>query len=147
MERLLYLPVPRLTLSQFGLAYAIALVAMAILDGFWLGWLARDFYKREMGDLMAESIRIGPAALFYLLYPLGLVYLALQPAPAAAAEAFLRCAVVGLVAYGAYDLTNLAIVRGWSLRLCLADMAWGTAASALAGGVASLLAVPAAARG
>lgn len=137
----------RLTFSQFGLACGIALLAMALLDRLWLGWLARDFYKREMGDLMAESIRIAPAVLFYLLYPLGLVYLALQPPPVVASEAFLRCAAVGLVAYGAYDLTNLAIVRGWSLRLCLVDMAWGTAASALAGTVAWLLAMPASAPG
>ena len=137
----------RLTLTEFGLAYLATLVALAVLDGVWLGWLARDFYKREIGDLLAESVRLGPAALFYLLYPLGLTYLALQPPPPTAIEAALRCAVVGLVAYGTYDLTNLATLRGWSMRISFADMAWGTFASALAGTIAWVIAVPAAAKG
>ena len=125
-----------MTLGQLGLAYGIALVAMAALDGVWLGWLARDFYKGELGALMADTVRWGPAALFYLLYPLGLVFLALQPQPASWFEAVLRCAAVGLVAYGTYDLSNLATLRGWSLRLCLVDIAWGTVASAVAGAAA-----------
>ena len=139
------MPLQRLTLAEFGLAYAVALVATALLDGLWLGWLARDLYRREIGDLMADPIRIGPAVLFYVLYPLGLVYLALQPPPPAVLDAALRAAVVGLVAYGAYDLTNLATLRGWSARLCLVDMAWGTVASALAGTLAHLVAVGSAA--
>ncbi len=132
----------RLSPAQFGLAYLVALVAMGVLDALWLGWLARDFYKREIGDMMVESVRIVPAALFYVLYPLGLVYLALQPAPDGLGEAVLRCAVVGLVAYGAYDLSNLATLRGWSTRLVAVDMAWGLVASATAGAAAYWLAVP-----
>ncbi len=131
----------RLTTAQFGLAYLVALVVMGALDAIWLGWLARDFYKREIGDMMVESVRVVPAALFYLLYPLGLVYLALQPAPAGFGEAVLRCAVVGLVAYGAYDLSNLATLRGWSTRLVMLDMAWGMVASAIAGAAAYWLAL------
>lgn len=52
-----------------------------------------------------------------------------------------------LVACGAYDLSSLATLRGWSLRLCLVDMAWGAAASAFAGGLACLIGVLASARG
>ena len=137
----------RMTPGQLALAYGVALVAMAVLDGVWLGWLARDFYKGELGALMAETVRWGPAALFYLLYPLGLVFLALQPQPSSWFEAVLRCAVVGLVAYGTYDLSNLATLRGWSLRLCVVDIAWGTVASAVAGAVAYWVVGAAPARG
>ena len=141
------MPLQRLSLTEFGLVYLAVFVALAVLDAVWLGWFARDFYKREIGDLMAESVRLGPASLFYLLYPLGLTYLALQPPPSTVLEAALRCAVVGLVAYGTYDLTNLATLRGWSTRLFLADVAWGTFASALAGTIAWVVAVPSAAKG
>jgi uncharacterized membrane protein len=111
-----------MTIAQFGLAYGMAFVVMTALDGAWLGLLARDFYRAELGALMAESVRWGPAALFYLLYPLGLVALALHPLPVSWFEAVLRCALVGLVAYGAYDLTNLATLRGWSVRLSIVDV-------------------------
>jgi uncharacterized membrane protein len=66
----------------------------------------------------------------------GLVTLALQPLPPSASTALWRAALFGLVAYGAYDLTNLATLRQWSVKLALVDMAWGTLASALAGVVA-----------
>jgi len=133
----------RMTIADVGLAYAVALLLMVALDGAWLGWLARRFYRAELGALMAESVRWVPAALFYLLYPLGLVALALHPLPVSWFEAVLRCALVGLVAYGTYDLTNLATLRGWSLRLCIVDVAWGAFASALAGAAAYWVVAPA----
>ena len=136
-----------MTLAQTGLAYVVALVVMAALDGAWLGWLARDFYRREMGALLADPVRRVPAALAYGLYPLGLVWLALSPPSALGSEAVLRCAIVGLLAYGTYDLSNLATLRGWSLRLCVVDIAWGTVASALVGAAAYCVVGVAAGRG
>jgi len=128
--------VPRLTMARLGLAYVVALLVVVILDAVWLGVLAGDFYKREMGPLMSGSVRIVPAALFYLLYPLALVYLALFREPADRSEALWRSAVFGLAAYGAYDLTTLAIVPGWPVLLNLVDWAWGGVAGTLAGAAA-----------
>lgn len=121
------------------LAYVGALLVMSVLDALWLGWLARDFYQRELGALMRAEVWITPAALFYLLYPAGLVLLALWPRPAQASTALWRSALVGLVAYGSYDLTNLATLLGFSPLLALVDIAWGTSASALAGWAGWLL--------
>ena len=124
----------RLSAAQFGLAYAVVLAVVVALDMIWLGVLARDLYKREMGSLMTDSVRVVPVAMFYLLYPLALVYLALFSSPAGWGEALLRSAVLGLAAFGAYDLTNMAIVRGWPVRLSVIDWAWGAVAATLAGG-------------
>ena len=115
----------RLGAGQLALAYAAALVAILVLDGLWLGFVAKDLYRREMGGLMAEQVRVVPIIAFYLLYPLALVYLTLFSAPSGRGEAIVRGAVLGLAAYGAYDLTNLAIVRDWPLRISLIDWAWG----------------------
>ena len=123
----------RLTAARFGLAYVVVLLVVLGLDALWLGILAKDFYRREMGSLMSHSVRVAPAALFYLLYPLALVYLALFRMPASKGEAVFRSAVVGLAAYGAYDLTNMAIVAGWPVTLSLIDWAWGGLAGAAAG--------------
>jgi uncharacterized membrane protein len=118
------------------LTYAAALLVIGVLDALWLGWLARDFYQREMGALMLPELKKLPAALFYLGYPLGLLALALTPHPGTLANAVLRSALLGLIAYGAYDLTNLATLKGWSPRLAMVDMAWGMVLSAVAGAVA-----------
>jgi uncharacterized membrane protein len=126
--------VSRMTLAQAGLAYLAVFVAVAVLDAVWLGVLTKDLYRREMGSLMADSFRVVPAILFYLLYPLALVYLVLWNQPSGWVDAVLRSAALGLAAYGAYNLTNLAIVRGWPVQLSLIDWTWGGVVSALAGG-------------
>ena len=115
----------RLAPGAFGLAWLAAFVAMLALDGIWLGLVAKGMYQREMGSLMADPVRIVPILAFYLLFPIALVYLALFNAPSGWGEAILRGAVLGLAAYGAYDLTNLAVVRDWPVRLTMIDWAWG----------------------
>src|SRR5436190_1175384 len=84
----------------------MALVAILVLDGLWLGLIAKDLYKREMGSLMAEQVRVLPVIVFYALYPAALVYLTLMAPPSGWPEAALRGAILDLAAYGAYDLTN-----------------------------------------
>lgn len=120
--------------------YLAALLVMGLLDALWLGLLARDFYRQEMGAQMVEQIRWVPALLFYVAYPAALVALALFPAGQPFGQQVLRAALVGLVAYGVYDLTNLATLRHWPLRLALVDMAWGTFASMLTGAAAAWVA-------
>jgi uncharacterized membrane protein len=113
--------------------YAAALLVIGVLDGLWLGFVARDFYRNEMASLAAPEVRKLPAALFYFLYPAALLALALVPAPAEWTQAAARAALVGLACYGTYELTNLATLRHWSWSLAAVDMAWGTALSAAAG--------------
>ncbi len=110
---------------------------MGALDGRRLGWLARGFwfYQRELGVLVPDSVRVAPAALYYLLYPAAIVYLALLPS-SSLGEAARRSALLGLTAFGVCDLTNLATLRGDSLALTVVDMAWGGFASALGGAAA-----------
>jgi uncharacterized membrane protein len=120
-------------MSAWWFGYGAALVVIGVLDGVWLGLVARDFYRQEMGELMAPTVRALPAAVFYLAYPAGLVSLALQPLPPSASGALWRAALVGAVAYGTYDLTNLAVLRNASVKLALVDLAWGTLISAVAG--------------
>lgn len=114
--------------------YAAVLIAFVAIDAAWLGWIARDFYRERMGDLMAEKPNMIAAAAFYLLYPAGLVFFALLPALDVQSwtTALLRGALFGLFAYATYDLTNLAVIRNWSTSLSLIDMAWGAALSGVA---------------
>jgi uncharacterized membrane protein len=119
--------------ARFLAAYAVALATLCLLDGLWLGWVARDFYRHELGALMADNVRIVPAALYYLLYPAVVVYLALTPIATSPVQATVRSAVLGLAAFGVYDLTNLALLRGYSLTMTAVDMAWGGLATAVAG--------------
>lgn len=116
--------------------YLTALLVLGVLDGVWLGWLMRSFYRRHIGAQMADQPRWRPALLFYLSYPAALIVLALLPAGQPPMLQVARAALVGLVAYGVYDLTNRATLRHWPLKLALVDVAWGTFASTAAGAAA-----------
>lgn len=119
------------------LAYVAAFVALIVLDGVWLGAVARAFYADRLGSLLKDEPDLLAAALFYVAYPAGLVFLAVRPAVARSVRAAaLDGAVLGLVAYGTYDLTNLATLRGWPVDVTVVDILWGTvlgAACAAAG--------------
>lgn len=124
-------------MNTFLKPYLAALIVMGVLDALWLGLLARDFYRQEIGTQMLEQVRWVPAALFYFVYPAALVALALFPTGQPLSHQIARAALVGLVAYGVYDASNLATLKSWSVKLALVDTVWGVFASTLAGAAAA----------
>jgi uncharacterized membrane protein len=118
-------------MTRWLLVYAATALVMVVIDIIWLGYVARPLYQRGIGHLMAEPFRLAPAAVFYALYPVGLVVFAVLPQKGLVHTAVLA-GLFGLLAYATYDLTNLATLRGWPLWLSLMDMAWGTGVSVVA---------------
>jgi uncharacterized membrane protein len=114
------------------IAYAAAIVAFIVIDGIWLGLVARNFYAEQLGDLLRKNFLVVPGAAFYLAYTAGLVFLAVRPAQTelSLANVALYGAIVGFLAYGTYDMTNLATVRDWPVLVSVVDLAWGTLLSA-----------------
>jgi uncharacterized membrane protein len=110
--------------------YLITLFFYSAIDFIWIGFVARPWFNRELGDLLVDSIQWIPASIFYLFYPLALLLFAIQPADSLQ-KAFLLGAALGLTAYAAYDLTNLATLKNWPVKLAICDMAWGAFASAI----------------
>jgi uncharacterized membrane protein len=109
-------------------------IAFLILDGIWLGFIAKDFYAKQLGPLMAKPVRIEFAALFYVIYVTGLWGIAgfqTLDAPSLTTT-FAWGAAIGFIAYSTYDLSNLAATRNWPVAMSFVDMAWGTLASGLA---------------
>ncbi|MEO7654239.1 MAG: DUF2177 family protein [Sphingomicrobium sp.] len=115
-------------------AYIGAALAMMVLDAIWLTLAAPRLYRPQLGDLLAESFRMGPAALFYFLYVAGIVFLAVAPGLAADkwTVALTRGMALGLIAYATYDLTNQATLRQWSSLVSVVDIAWGTILTGIA---------------
>jgi uncharacterized membrane protein len=114
------------------ITYFTTLATFLAIDMLWLAWLARATYAAEMGDLVRKQPNVMAAAVFYLLYAAGLVFFAITPALKAGSvmQAAGLGAALGLVAYGTYDLTNLSVLNGFTLRIALLDLAWGTCLSA-----------------
>jgi uncharacterized membrane protein len=117
--------------------YAIALPVFFAIDMAWLGWIAKDFYRAQIGALLKPEVNWIAAVAFYLLFLAGLVFFVIEPAmeKKSFTDALLRGAFFGLVTYATYDLTNLAVAKDWPLLVTVVDMAWGMV---LAASVASL---------
>lgn len=112
---------------RFVVGYIAFLVAFGICDAIWLGTMTARLYRPVLGDLIVEQVRYWPAALFYFGFPLGVVHFALMPAlrDGGASAAMVNGALIGLLAYATYDLTNYATLRPWTLTITLVDLAYG----------------------
>ena len=115
------------------IAYIGSLLGFLLLDAIWLGLVAKNSYIQAMQGLMREDVHVWPWVVFYSLYCMAIVYLVVLPRkdsdsgrPVLAAGA-----VLGAAAYGAYNMTNYALLAGWPLGISLQDWAWGTVVTSL----------------
>lgn len=112
--------------------YAIALPVFFAIDMVWLGLIAKDFYRAQIGTLMKSDINWTAAIIFYLLFIVGLVLFVITPAVEKGSwtHALLFGALFGLVCYATYDLTNLAVAKDWPLLVTIVDLVWGAVLAA-----------------
>jgi uncharacterized membrane protein len=117
-------------MSRYLVAYLAVAVVLVALDMLWLRGIATNWYQQGIGHLMSPQVNMVAGALFYLLFPVGLVIFAVSPG---LTDPWWRAAVFGALfgffAYATYDLTNLAILKDWPLGLSVMDIAWGSVVS------------------
>lgn len=115
-------------------AYLVSLVVFLGVDFVWLSTMGAALYRATLGDLLAPTVRLPPAIVFYLAYPVGIVVFAVLPA--LASDSWMRGAVLGALlgalAYATYDLTNYATLRTWSLQITVLDILYGAVATGAA---------------
>ena len=124
-------------MSDWIILWIAAAVVFLIIDMVWLTSIGRGLYVAEMGPLLREPVNLPAAGAFYILYITGLMIMVIWPAFQAqsVSQALLHGALLGLIAYGTYDLTNLAVMKGFTTRIAIIDMIWG---SVLTGAVSAL---------
>ena len=108
-------------------ATIITALIFLIIDIIWLSFAVKSFYRPNIGHLLLDKPVIWAAAMFYFIYVLGIGVVIIEPninfdnTPSFLLKAF----IFGLVAYGTYNLTNMATVKGWSSNVVFFDMIWG----------------------
>ena len=124
-------------MTQWIILWIAAAILFLLIDMVWLLWLGRSFYVSEIGELLRQPPNVGAAVAFYILYVTGLMVMVVWPAVqgGSVGQAVLYGAVLGLVAYGTYDLTNLAVMKGFTTRIAIIDMIWGTVLTAAVSGI------------
>jgi uncharacterized membrane protein len=119
-------------IGSFIKIYLITLPIFFAIDMIWLGFIAKDFYRENLGQLLSPNINWTAAIIFYLLFIGGLVVFVISPAVEknSLVHALIYGALFGLITYATYDLTNLATLKDWSLTVTVVDLIWGMVLSA-----------------
>ncbi len=128
-------------MSKLLAAYGAIFTVMLAIDLLWLGVIAKPLYQKGIGHLMADSPNIWAAAIFYIIFPIGLMLFAVAPfgSEPDLKRVMISAAAFGFFAYATYDLTNLALMKNWPLTLSMIDVAWGTFASTVSAAAGKLM--------
>jgi uncharacterized membrane protein len=121
-------------MPRAALAYGVVLVVLLLLDLAWLRYASNAVFRPEVGAMLTDKPNLVAAGLFYLFFAAGLVYFAALPGLRAASIAVVlfNGAFLGFLAYMTFDFTSLAILKLWSVKVSIIDIAWGSFASAVA---------------
>lgn len=112
--------------------FGLMMLAFFAIDIVWIGLVANRFYQHHLGFMLRADVQWVPAILFYLLFVAGVLVFAVIPGfeRASLARAVVLGAFLGLVAYATYDLTSLALTKGFPRIVAVVDMLWGTSIAA-----------------
>lgn len=105
----------------------LAALIFLIIDIIWLSIAVKSFYRPNIGHLLLDRPVMWAAAMFYIIYVVGIGVVIIEPSiNFNNTFSFLfKAFIFGLVAYGTYNLTNMATVKGWSVYVVFVDMLWG----------------------
>ena len=108
--------------------FLIALIIFLILDFIWLGLIAKNLYQKEIGTLLKTKFNFLAAFIFYIIFIIALTIFVILPAISndSLKEVLLLGALFGFVTYATYDLTNLATLEGFTIKIVIIDLLWGT---------------------
>ena len=119
------------------LLYIVTAIVFLALDVVMLKKVMYPLFSSNIGPMMLEDLRMGPAAVFYLFYVVGVVWFVSIPAlnVGSIAQAFFAGAVLGALAYGTYEFTNFATLKGWTAQMVTVDVIWGAVLTGTAAAV------------
>jgi len=111
-----------------------------LIDFVWVKLTSR-FYQQRLHGLLRTKPNLWAASTFYALYIFGVTCFVPMAIWSSRGIwlAMLSGAVFGMVAYATYDLTNLATLKKWSVKVTVIDVLWGAIATSLAATITFLI--------
>jgi uncharacterized membrane protein len=115
------------------ISYFLTTVVFFAIDMVWLGFVAKNIYRKYLGTLLSDTVNWAAAIIFYLLFIVGIFIFVISPAieKQSVVRAVILGAVFGLISYATYDLTNYATLKGFPLNIVFIDLAWGSVLTAV----------------
>ena len=116
-----------MTLAKLIVSYFLTAIVFFAIDMTWLGFIAKDFYRKYLGGFLSDTVNWPAAFIFYFIFIIGIIIFCIMPAieKQSVSKAIVMGALFGFFTYATYDLTNLATLRNWPLTIVLVDIIWG----------------------
>lgn len=116
--------------------YLLTIPVFFAIDLLWLGVVAKNFYQNSLAHVLSPNVNWPAAVLFYFMYIVGIILFAVKPGleSGSLAKAAIWGALFGFFTYATYDLTNLATLRQWPIKVVVVDVLWGTVLCTLVAG-------------
>ncbi|MBX9710858.1 MAG: DUF2177 family protein [Xanthobacteraceae bacterium] len=125
-------------MKRYVILYLATLVLILPVDFLFLGTLAKEFFRTQVGDMLGP-VRMAPAVIFYLLYVAGILIFTNGGSSATWQSALTFGALFGLFCYATFELTALALLRHWTWPVVVVDVVWGMTVTAIASALGLLL--------
>jgi uncharacterized membrane protein len=116
--------------------YLLTVPVFFVIDLIWLGVVAKEFYRRHLDFILSPHVNWPAAITFYLIYIVGIIVFAVVPAVdrGSLMRAIVWGGLYGFFTYATYDLTNMALIKGWPLKIVIVDILWGMVLCAVVAG-------------
>lgn len=125
-------------MKRYIILYLATLVVILPVDFLFLGTLAKEFFRTQVGEMLGD-VRIAPAVIFYLLYVAGILVFVTGSSSATWQSALISGALFGLFCYATFELTALALLKHWTWSVVALDVAWGMLVTAVASALGLLI--------
>lgn len=108
--------------------YLLSLPILLAIDFLWIGYLAKDLYTKNLTPVINLSFNLPAGVVFYVFYMVGIIIFATYPGIVEKDifKTILLGALFGFFCYSTYDLTNLATIKDWPIKIVIIDILWGT---------------------
>jgi uncharacterized membrane protein len=122
-----------MAISKLLLSYLLTTLVFFAIDMTWLGFIAKNLYRKYLGGFLSDNVNWTAAIVFYLLFIVGIFYFSILPSVEKNdfSKTVISGALFGLFTYATYDLTNLATLKNWPLNIVFIDIIWGMVLTAL----------------
>lgn len=106
--------------------FLVTSIVFLIIDGLWLGFIAKPFYEKYIGGLL-KPVNLLPAIIFYVIYVVGMIVFVINPnlSNFDLLKTLATGFFFGVICYATYDLTNMATIKGWVWSITIVDIIWG----------------------
>ena len=106
---------------MFSNIFILSGIVLLAIDFIYLS-LTKSYFAKQVQLIQGSSMELNylGAAICYMFLVFGLNYFIIQP-ERSVFDAFL----FGIIIYGTFDFTNMAIFKKWSLTTSIMDTLWG----------------------